>query len=167
MKLLHLRAMEPEDLELLYKVENDVSIWGMGPTTMPYSRDVLRQYILSTTGDIFIDKQVRLIIETDGGTTVGIADINSFDAKHMRAEVGIVILPEYRNMGYATQAIQLLADYSLNTIHLHQLYAIVPCSNSASKKVFEKCGFYGTMELKDWLFDGKKYKNALLLQKIL
>lgn len=165
--MLHLRAMEPEDLELLYTVENDSSIWDMGPTTMPYSRDVLRQYILSTTGDIFIDKQVRLIVETADGTTVGIADINSFDAKHMRAEVGIVILPEYRNMGYATQAIQLLADYSLHTIHLHQLYAIVPSTNIASKKVFEKCGFHATIELKDWLFDGKKYKNALFLQKIL
>lgn len=165
--MLHLRAMEPEDLELLYTVENDSSIWDMGPTTMPYSRDVLRQYILSTTGDIFIDKQVRLIVETADGTTVGIADINSFDAKHMRAEVGIVILPEYRNKGYATQAIQLLADYSLHTIHLHQLYAIVPSINIASKKVFEKCGFHATIELKDWLFDGKKYKNALFLQKIL
>lgn len=165
--MLHLRAMEPEDLELLYTVENDSSIWDMGPTTMPYSRDVLRQYILSTTGDIFIDKQVRLIVETADGTTVGIADINSFDAKHMRAEVGIVILPEYRNKGYATQAIQLLADYSLHTIHLHQLYAIVPSTNIASKKVFEKCGFHATIELKDWLFDGKKYKNALFLQKIL
>lgn len=165
--MIRLRAMEPEDLNLLYAVENDASSWDVTPATMPYSRDILCQYILSTTGDIYTDKQVRLIIETETGDAVGIADLTSFDPKNMKAEVGILVLPEYRNQGFATQALSLLEDYSCNTVHLHQLYAIIPSANTASKRIFEKCGFLCTAELKDWLYDGKKYKNALLLQKIL
>ena len=91
---VRLRAMEPADLELLYQVENDSSSWDIGATTMPFSHDVLYNYIINTTVDIFIDKQVRLIIETTDGTAIGLVDLTSFDPNNRHAEVGIAILPQ-------------------------------------------------------------------------
>ena len=44
--IIRLRAPEPEDLELLYKWENDTSLWLAGNTRAPYSRFQLKQYIL-------------------------------------------------------------------------------------------------------------------------
>ena len=88
---IDLRAMEPEDLDLLYKVENDVSLWGVGVTNVPYSRYTLHNYIANAVGDIYTDKQVRLMIENQNHETVGIVDITDFDPRHMRAELGIVI----------------------------------------------------------------------------
>ena len=38
---VRLRAMEPEDLDTLYQMENDVEIWNVGTTNVPYSRYVL------------------------------------------------------------------------------------------------------------------------------
>ena len=35
---VHLRAIEPEDLDLLYRIENDVKLWNVGTTNVPYSR---------------------------------------------------------------------------------------------------------------------------------
>ena len=58
-----LRAMEPEDLELLYHIENNRDLWKVGATNVPYSRYVLRDYIARATGDIYTDRQVRQIIE--------------------------------------------------------------------------------------------------------
>ena len=29
---IHLRAIEPEDLDLLYRIENDVKLWNVGAT---------------------------------------------------------------------------------------------------------------------------------------
>ena len=162
---LLLRAMEPEDLQLLYDVENDTSTWDAATTNMPYSLDLLRQYILSTTGDIFADKQLRLIVETADGTTVGIVDLTSFDPKNRRAEVGIAIVSGYRRKGHATEALALLEAYSRQTAHIHTLYAIVPADNTASRRVFEKCGFEMKTVLDEWLYDGEKYKNALFMQK--
>ena len=33
-----LRALEPEDLDVLYSIENDIELWSVGYTTVPYSR---------------------------------------------------------------------------------------------------------------------------------
>ena len=38
---IRLRAIEPEDLDLLYQIENDSSLWDVGTTNVPYSRYTL------------------------------------------------------------------------------------------------------------------------------
>ena len=85
---IKLRAMEPEDLDVLYKIENDTSLWGVGVTNVPYSRYTLHDYIANSVGDIYTDKQVRLMIDNEQGQTVGIIDITDFDPRHRRAELG-------------------------------------------------------------------------------
>lgn len=164
---LRLRAMEPEDLELLYTIENDRRLWNVGNTNVPYSRYVLHDYIATSSGDIYTDRQVRLVIENGVGETVGLADLVNFDAKNLRAEVGIVITDSHRQKGYATAALQQLADYALSVLHLHQLYAVVDNVNSTALKLFENCGFRETSQLHEWLFDGHEYHDAILMQKIL
>ena len=121
-----LRAMEPEDLDLLYRIENDKTLWDIGATNVPYSRYTLHEYISQTCGDIYTDRQVRLMIDNEEGETVGIADIVRFDPKHKRAEVGLVIERPYRRRGYASAALLHLCDYALRQLHLHQLYALEP-----------------------------------------
>ena len=49
---IRLRAPEPEDLELLYKMENDTTLWSVGNSTQPYSRYTLRNYIEQTRNDL-------------------------------------------------------------------------------------------------------------------
>ena len=80
-----LRALEPEDLEMLYTIENTVSEWNVGATNVPYSRYVLRDYIANTASDIYADRQLRLMVDNGRGETVGIADLVSFDPRHGRA----------------------------------------------------------------------------------
>ena len=162
-----LRAIEPEDLDALYAIENDMSLWNVGVTSVPYSRYTLYDYIANSKNDIYTDRQVRLMIENDNGEVVGIVDLINFDPKHMRAEVGIVIENKYRNRGFAKAAISKIKDYSTGILHLHQIYAYVDKDNIQSLRLFEKCGFIRSTELKDWLFDGKNYHDALLLQLFL
>ena len=52
--------MEPEDLDTLYTLENDRTVWGVSATNVPYSRSVLIDYITSSKSDIYADRQVRL-----------------------------------------------------------------------------------------------------------
>ena len=159
--------MEPEDLDMLYHIENDMQLWNVGATNVPYSRYALHEYIASATGDIYNDRQVRLMVENVEGCVVGIVDIVNFDPRHLRAEVGIVIEGRYRRQGYAWAALRRMADYSLSVLHLHQLYALVDEENEASVGLFLKMGFRQGGILEDWLFDGRKYKKALLLQLFL
>ena len=103
---IRLRAMEPEDLDWLYKIENDTTLWNVGATNVPYSRYALHDYIANAANDIYIDKQVRLIIDDGLGVPVGVVDLVNFDPRHLRAEVGIVIESKYRRCGYAAMALR-------------------------------------------------------------
>ena len=162
-----LRALEPEDLDLLYQIENNRELWQVGATNVPYSRYTLHDYIATSSDDIFADRQVRLIVENEQGEAVGIADLVHFDPQHQRAEVGIVILPAYRRKGYASAAIQALCDYAIRIVHLHQLYAVINSTNVAAVSLFQKVGFTKQNTLSEWLFDGREYHDAVLMQRFL
>lgn len=164
---MRLRAIEPEDLDLLYRIENDVRLWNVGTTNVPYSRYALHDYVANSSGDIYTDRQVRLMVENGQGCVVGIVDIMNFDPRHLRAEVGIVIEADHRGKGYACGALRLVKEYSLSVLHLHQLYVVVDVSNTASISLFRKMGYSVISELNDWLYDGKIYHNALLMQLFL
>ena len=51
-----LRALEPEDLDFLYSIENDPDLWDVGCTNVPYSRHILSEYILANKSDLYADK---------------------------------------------------------------------------------------------------------------
>ena len=55
---VRLRAMEPEDLDILYRIENDMSLWDVGNTNVPYSRYALHDYIAHASHDIYAVRSV-------------------------------------------------------------------------------------------------------------
>lgn len=164
MPVVRLRAMEPEDLDALYRIENDRDVWDVGENNVPYSRYILHDYIANASADIYADKQVRMVVENEKGQLVGVADVVNFCPSHARAEVSIVICREHRKKGYARAAIRQIMDYALRTLHLHQLYAVVREDNMPSLNLFSSLGFKSKTVLDDWLFDGKDYHNAVVMQ---
>ena len=164
---IRLRAMEPEDLDSLYLIENDTELWAAGITNVPYSRFLLHHFIAHASGDIYADRQVRLMVDNEEGHTVGILDMVHFDPSHLRAEVGIVIQRAHRRKGYALAALHSLRTYAAQVIHLHQLFAIVDASNSPALSLFQTAGYRHTATLHHWLYVGSSYHDALLLQLIL
>ena len=164
---IFLRAIEPEDLDLLYLIENDRSLWDVGTTNVPYSRYTLHDYIATSADDIYTDRQVRLVIENDAHETVGMVDLMHFDPQHRRAEAGIVVLRQHRRRGYARAALAELAAYALRVLHLHQLYAVVKTDNEAAVRLFAQAGFQEQSRLREWLFDGRNYHDAVVMQSFL
>lgn len=162
-----LRAMEPEDLSLIYEIENDPNQWEISNLTVPYSRYIIKQYIANSQCDIFADRQLRLIIVSkEDDMPVGIIDITDFAPMHSRGEVGIVIREEYRGLGYAKEALNLLCDYAFGFLHLRQLIAHITVDNNQSLQLFSSCGFSECGLLKDWVCVRGEYKDVVLLQNI-
>lgn len=161
---IRLRAMEPDDLDSLYEMENDTEVWNIGSTNVPYSRYTLYEYMAGAKNDIYADRQVRLIIENSGKSVVGMVDITSFDPRHMRAEVGIVIKKAQRHKGYAQAALAQAVSHAFTVLSLHQLYAVVAEDNEASLKLLSGCGFTRTATLNDWLCRAGTYKKAFVMQ---
>ena len=166
MNTIHLRAIEPEDLDLLYRIENDEKLWNVGITNVPYSRYALHDYVANSSEDIYADHQVRLIVENAQKQVVGIADIVNFDPGNRRAEVGLVIEQPFRGQGYGLSAMQELARYALDVLHLHQLYAVIDVCNETCLKLFRQLGYHESSRLKDWLFDGREYRDAIVMQVV-
>lgn len=164
---IKLRAVEPEDLDLMYLVENDTELWRCGQTTVPFSHYALKQYIAETTNDFFHDRQLRLVIEKADGTSVGFVDLQNYNPQHHRAEVGIVIVPEQQRQGLASEALRLLAGYVSVHLGIHQLYALVPEENEASVALFEKCSYKKTATLQDWLNSPTGWQSVVVFQKII
>lgn len=163
-----LRALEPSDLDFLYQLENDEKVWEVSQTVTPYSKFVLKQYLDNAHRDIYEVKQLRLVIELeDSKTAAGFIDLFEFDPKNKRAGIGIVIFSEKdRQKGYASEALELLIDYSFKHLDLRQLYANITEDNSASIQLFEKAGFKQNGIKEDWIFSAGGYKNELFYQLI-
>ena len=164
---IKLRAIEPEDLDLLYRIENDTTLWNIGTSNVPHSRYLLHDYVAHATNDIYTDRQVRMMIDNEEGQTVGIVDLVSFDPANRRAELGIIILSDDRRQGYASATLQQIRDYALRVLHLHQLYAYIDENNEPSLSLFRKAGFTIAGHIPEWLFDGEHYHDACLLQLVL
>ena len=166
MKQIKLRAIEPEDLDLLYRIENDVDLWNVGTSNVPYSRFLLHEYVANNKNDIYSDGQVRMMVENLDGQVVGVVDLVNFDPSNRRAEVGLIILNSYRHQGYGTAVLAKITDYALRILHLHQLYAYIDINNKLSLQLFQKAGFVVAAEIKDWLFDGVKFSDSVLFQYV-
>jgi Acetyltransferases, including N-acetylases of ribosomal proteins len=165
--ILRLRAPEPEDLDILYAWENDTELWEYGASIAPFSRFTIKQYLIDSKQDIYVNKQLRLMAELkETGKAVGTVDIYDFDPFHRRAGVGILIDKKFRNRGYALQVLTLLEEYAFDFMKLKQLYACIPDKNLGSIEVFTKAGYVQAGTLKEWLLSGDSFENVRIVQKI-
>lgn len=166
-KRVRLRAVEPEDLEVMYEMENDPEMWDISNFVEPYSRHLLREYIKQNRNDVFADKQLRLMVELrENATVAGTIDLDNFDPRHQRAGVGIAIRRAYRGQGIAREALELLVDYANRFLRLHQLYAYIPVENEVSRRLFRAAGFREVAILDDWIWKEDRYVSVILSQRV-
>ena len=162
-----LRAIEPEDVDLLFTWENDRSLWDVSTTIAPFSKYILKKYIENAHLDLFEAKQLRLMIvsKTDNNKTVGAIDIFDFEPYHGRAGVGILVYEKNdRHKGYAMTALQLIIEYSFNILGLRQLFCNITTDNESSVNLFTKMGFEIVGVKKDWFKTCNAWKDEYFLQ---
>ena len=140
---VYLRALEPEDLDFIYEVENQPDHWAMTDFTVPYSRFSIRQYLRDNRNDLFADKHL-----------------------HAHAEVGILVRQEYRGMGYAGEALGLLCDYAFGFLALHQLVAYVLVDNHDSRELFCANEFVSRGTLREWWRMDGEFKDVVVYQRL-
>ncbi len=165
---IRLRAVEPEDLETLYRWENDEANWKQGNNLTPYSRYVLKKYIAGSGKTIYETGQLRLMIDTQPEMrTIGSIDLFDFDHFHGRAGIGILIAdPADRKKGYASAALTCLVNYAFETLGLHQLWCNIMETNPESLNLFRSHGFVQCAARKDWLRSGDTMITEFTLQLI-
>ncbi|MBO7050744.1 MAG: GNAT family N-acetyltransferase [Bacteroidaceae bacterium] len=161
-----LRAPEPEDLDVLFNMENDTSLWMFSGNAVPYSRYQLKKYIVQSQHDFYTDRQVRFMIVREADAMVlGSIDLTDIDPYNGRAEIGIALLSKYRGKGVASAALNIVTGYAKKVLRLRQLFCHVPFDNKQSIKLFVSNGFGKSGRLKEWLVHDETYSDVLILQK--
>lgn len=165
--LISLRAVEPNDLELLYQWENNPAVWHLSNTTAPFSKHILKEYIENAKHDIYVTKQLRLMINTPKYGPIGCIDLFDFDPNNQRAGIGILIADElHRGKGYASEALEILCNYCFSILHLHQLYCNINADNIKSIHLFTKIGFTQSGNKQQWNRVPGGYIDELFFQLI-
>ena len=161
-----MRAAEPKDASLIYKWENDQEIWRVSETYMPYSLYQIEEFLLNNR-DLFSVRQIRFIIERkEDNKNIGCIDLYDFDPIHLRAGVGILLQKEFRKQGYAQEALQLLLNYTFNTLMLKQVYCLIDVLNTDSINLFTKIGFTQCGLRKEWIRTPNGFIDEIELQYI-
>lgn len=167
-KNLQLRALEPEDVDVLYQWENDTGLWVVSNTTTPFSKYFLQQFIINSHNDIYTDKQLRLMIELikNSNQPIGSIDLFDFDPKNLRAGIGILIAEKYRSKGYGSEALDTVIEYCRKVLNMHQLYCNIGEDNPESLKMFEKKGFKIIGKKEQWIRKNDKWIDEFMLQLV-
>ena len=162
-----LRALEPEDLDILYEWENNTELWKYGSNLTPYSKFALRDYLTNSLQGFMYTKQLRLMaIEKKSKVAVGTVDLFDYDPIDQKACIGILIDKQFRRKGYGETILNLTADYAFSVLHLNQLYACIPLSNTNSFNLLYKCGYEQSGLLKSWHKTSDGFEDVRLMQLV-
>ncbi len=167
---IYLRAIELEDIDTLYDMENDIRNWKVSETKVPFSRYTVEQYVLSCgSQDLYTLRQVRMMICCNAGKEViGCLDLYDFDPTNERAAVGILLTEASRKKGFASESLELLLHYASDILNIKQLYCYVDNSNKDSLNLFESHGFVRCGCFKSWMkVPGGKWEDVHMLQHLL
>ena len=145
-KNIVLRPLQNSDLDFLFDIENNTGNWQFGSEQKQYNKQELLDYIANAKTDITVAKQYRFVIDLNS-TPIGFIDL--FDYTADSAGVGVIITKDYRNKGFAKEALNLLADYAFVILDITQLYCSITKDNLRSIKLFTSCGFEPKKEKKD------------------
>jgi len=139
---IFLRELQPVDVDIIYKWENDTDNWSVSGTTKPFTKDEIEIFV-NAQQNLALNEQIRYVIcLKNSKTAIGTIDLFEFDGHQKTVGVGILIGDElYRNKRYASEALNLIVAYCRNELNLVNLFCNIQKENTTSIRLFEKCGF--------------------------
>lgn len=129
----------------------------MGSGKIPISSDSLKDYIskMNASRNDFL---LGLFL-CENEKHIGNLTLEHIDWVHRKAELGIVIGErDCLGKGYAAEAVNLMTKHCFERLNLNKITAGMVSLNTASKKLFENCGFVleGTAK-SEFFLEGKYY----------
>lgn len=141
-KHIYLRPPLPIDVPAMTNWENQPEIQAVSEHSGQFTQEEVRSFFL-TAGDLFSEGQQRFIIcLSDTHQVVGALDLFAFDKQKASAGIGILISPAHqRGKGYATDALNTMLKFALDSLGIHIIRCIIYPENTHSIRLFEKCHF--------------------------
>lgn len=140
-KKIYLRAMEPEDMEMLRDTVNDPEIERMvGGWSFPTSAYEQMKWFENVYQDQRNKRFIIVDIKTD--LALGMVNLVNIDWKNRVAFTGMKLHSTApHGEGIATDAIMTIMSYAFDQLQLERLDGSWLLYNIPSKKAYEKCGW--------------------------
>lgn len=131
----------------------------MGNGKFPMSSDSLKEYILkmnASKNDFLLG-----IFLCENEKHIGNLTLEHIDWIHRKAELGLVIgEKDCLGKGYATEVVILMLKHCFERLNLNKITAGMVSLNTASKSLFENCGFVLEGTLKSDFFLEDKFHDV-------
>ena len=157
-KCVTLRAIEKQDLELMREMLNDPEIENLViGWAFPVSKYQQEQWYEKNIND---RNNLRFIIETAADGAVGIATLNNIDWKNRRATHGVKLAKrDNRTKGIGTDAVMAVMKYAFDELQLNRLDGSWFDENTASKSLYQKCGWVVEGRIRSCIYKNGKYRD--------
>lgn len=154
---IKLRALEPEDMELLRATVNDPQMEKMVVGwSFPIAKQDQIDWYNRTKGD---NRNQRFAIEYNG-CFVGISTLTDIDWKNRCAFHGIKLIndaPKGKGLGF--DAVYAVMKYAFEDLGLNRLYGGILDYNIPSQKLYQKCGWSIEGKFRQCVFKDNAYHD--------
>ena len=164
---LYLRDLRPDDVGERYCAwMNDPDVMRFTESRfVSHSIESLRAYVAEKAASP--DTIFLAIVTRTADRHIGNIKLGPIHPVHKRGDIGIVIgEKDCWGQGYASEAIEILARYAFEKLHLHKLTAGCYAGNLASTRAFEKAGFTREGVRPAHFLSGDAYADEILLGKV-
>lgn len=161
-KIITLRAIEMDDLELMRDMLNDPEIENLVVGwSFPISKYQQKQWYENNIND---KSNLRFIIETPNDGAVGIVTLTNIDWKNRRATHGIKLANKKdRIKGVGTDAVMAIMRYAFDELQLNRLDGNWFESNVGSQKLYTKCGWKIEGNVRQCVYKNGEYRDLKIV----
>lgn len=162
-KIVTLRAIEKNDLDLLHKWSNDPEIqYVLGGWHAPSSMANMEDWLKRISSD---DRNLRLAIDHPELGLIGMANLVDINWKDKNAFHGMLLGDkEIRGKGIGVDVVFAVMKYAFDELGLNRLDGSIIDYNDASKVLYlKKCGWKVEGVSRQWYWRKNQYWDKLLV----
>ncbi|MBR1586127.1 MAG: GNAT family N-acetyltransferase [Clostridia bacterium] len=141
---LILRPFQEADFDTILRIASDpdtvkyLYFWGRNGITPQQDAHRFLTHALEEWGKNPVAMREYCVILKETGEAIGDASVEIYD--DTSAEIGWILLPEYRGKGYATEAGRAMMDFGFRQYRAQRVIAHCDARNAPSYRVMERLG---------------------------
>jgi len=161
-KQVTLRAIEKSDLELMKEMLNEPEIEDLVVGwAFPVSSYGQEQWFINNMGN---NSNQRFIIETKEDGAIGLATLTDIDWKNRCAMHGMKLFnKDIRSKGIGTDTVMAIMRYAFDELNLNRLDGAWFEENTASIKLYTKCGWQVEGIRRKYVFKKGEYRDLVVV----
>ncbi|WP_433932401.1 GNAT family N-acetyltransferase [Sorangium cellulosum] len=160
---LRLRAMEPADVERLFRIRSDPQVTRYTGRAPDSSIADTEQNLAVVSAGIRENTSIYWgITLKEGGELIGNGGFWRWNKPHRWAEIGYGLLPAFWGQGIMTEALRAMLPFGFASMDLHRVEAQLDPENRASARVLERLGFTREgQHRQNWYYDERFTDTAV------